>query len=756
VAALVTGLPGAPRLSIALLGPGSDEAVLTTLRDLQRQSEASCEFLVLRRSGDSGCLEAVARADGRIRLLDGSATGEEADLLDRAIAEARSPLFCVVRPGERVMHRAAALLCDALARSPDAGLAHTWWIPVPPEGQLPEHRFQVQRKRLAAFLPEGLRHRHAMLVFGNVVQSLPTFRTDLLRTARPIGHGSLEQALHVAILRVLKEAGGTVVAQILCARPASPSRRWDLTGPTGYLAHLLIHRRVRGRLPGKLGYPLPYFAMLVGKGMGWHLARSLAPMRSEQLYLFSTRFRRIRTRIARLVRSSLDYRRLIAALDRWPLRLLLPGPANRPIDGTRIGYFRAVYPGHTETFLRRELESLRNAGLPLEMLAIIPPQVPQPPDSNSPAGEVHYLDEADERAGQALLRKRRWTRPVTTLRLVLFAIHHPYRVDKTWSRDLQLFREGVRLAGAMQLRGITHLHSSFADRGAAICFIAARLLRISYSVQARASELHRFADTEAALDRIRPADFVVTNSKYNERFLTTHLQKGRRRIPPVRVIYNGLDLARFQPDGSGAAPESGKSFRILSVGRLIEPKGFRYLLPAIRILRERGIEATGEIIGGPVDPGQAVTWVELRMLLQELELEPWVRFRGFQPFSEVLAAFRRADVLALPCVAARSGSHDITPNVLIEAMAMGLPVVSTRSGAIPEMVEHEVTGLLVPTRDAGALADALERLAGDSALRASVGRAGREAVERQFDGRRNVLERLELFGRPLAQESGTR
>ncbi len=269
----------------------------------------------------------------------------------------------------------------------------------------------------------------------------------------------------------------------------------------------------------------------------------------------------------RSARPPTVYPWLVAALGHWPFRLLVPGRAEpRPVNGARIGYFRTMYPGLTETFVRRELESLRQAGLDIQMFALTPSPNPCPPDPNSPGGPVHYLSDAERQAGQVLLRKLWRTRPWTVCRLYLFVMRHPYRVDKTWQRDRSLFDLAVQLAGALHARGITHLHAPFADRGATVCFIAARLLGAGHSVQARASELHRFAESAAALDRLRPADFIITNSKYNERFLRSHLDG--RRSPPIHVIYNGLDLERFGSQGSSPQSSPGGPVRILSVGRL--------------------------------------------------------------------------------------------------------------------------------------------------------------------------------------------
>jgi colanic acid/amylovoran biosynthesis glycosyltransferase len=138
-------------------------------------------------------------------------------------------------------------------------------------------------------------------------------------------------------------------------------------------------------------------------------------------------------------------------------------------------------------------------------------------------------------------------------------------------------------------------------------------------------------------------------------------------------------------------------------------------------------------------------YLRLQRLQRELKLETEVNFLGAQRFEHVLEKYREADIFVLPSVIAADGSGDVTPNVVIEAMAMKLPVVSTRSRGIPELVEDGVTGILVPSRDEEALAGAILRLAQDAALRAELGNNGRRRVEERFDIHKNIREFVELF-----------
>ena len=208
------------------------------------------------------------------------------------------------------------------------------------------------------------------------------------------------------------------------------------------------------------------------------------------------------------------------------------------------------------------------------------------------------------------------------------------------------------------------------------------------------------------------------------------------------MIYNGLDLRHFVPGNT--ARNRSEEVKILSVARLIEPKGLVYLLGACRILKEKGYRFHCEIIGGQVEAYLAY-YVLLKKLHREFGLGEWVKFSGAQPFNDVLERYKISDIFVLPCVTGQDGSRDITPNVLIEAMAMKLPVISTKATAIPEIVDDGVNGFLVQPNDEQALAEALMKLMDDVNLRKRLGENGRRKVEERFDINKNVYQWADCF-----------
>jgi colanic acid/amylovoran biosynthesis glycosyltransferase len=478
------------------------------------------------------------------------------------------------------------------------------------------------------------------------------------------------------------------------------------------------------------------------------LADRLAPAWRYRLRRMSRSARAVPL-VAALLQWRHPYTAFGAQLRRWRNQgLAVKPPVRATQTAERIAYVLWRYPLLSETFIRREVHALRDAGVDPEVFALEPDDPPAPQDPTSPAGRVVYFGPVDEAAGRAAIRFHLKRRPWTVIRLWCFVVAHRVAGDTTWWRDRNVLYLGGQLASALAARGITHVHAPWANQLAVEAFVASRLIDATFTVQARASEMHRTVQAPLVADRLKFATFVITNSRYNERALGAWLAPVE--APPIHVVYNGIDLPRFRP----ATGVNRSGHRLLSVGRLVEPKGFRHLLYACRRLRDRGMNVSCEIIGGPSEPTDTAAWVELRMLLTSLELESVVQFQGSQSFSPVLRALERADIFVLPCVRGRDGSHDITPNALIEAMAMALPVVSTTCGAIPEIVDHEIDGLLVPPGDSDALADALERLIQDGELRESLGAAARQKVEDRFDAAKNVGRRVELFRGLRASPAG--
>jgi len=279
--------------------------------------------------------------------------------------------------------------------------------------------------------------------------------------------------------------------------------------------------------------------------------------------------------------------------------------------------------------------------------------------------------------------------------------------------------EAAWLGLELKRRGIRHVHAHFAGMAARTAYWMKRFHGISYSFTGHANDIFCETDFPVSLEAlVKEARLVVTETDYSRDWL-------RQRFPAygkkIERVYNGIHPGDFAPgegEPGAAVPE------IVSVGRLIEKKGFGDLIEACRLLGGR--EYRCRIVGaGPLEEA-------LRGQIEEAGLGERITLEGARPEAEVIACLRRARLFALACTREGDGGSDNLPTVIMEAMAAGLPVISTRVAGIPEMIDDGVTGRLLAEHDVAGLAAALETLLVDGALARRWGAAGRAAVERKF------------------------
>jgi glycosyltransferase involved in cell wall biosynthesis len=275
--------------------------------------------------------------------------------------------------------------------------------------------------------------------------------------------------------------------------------------------------------------------------------------------------------------------------------------------------------------------------------------------------------------------------------------------------------------------GIDHVHAHFAGMAARTAFWINKFFSITFSFTAHANDIFSPRQFEIGLDKlVDTARAIVTETDYAARFLRERFLRCANR---VHRIYNGLDLAEF-----GRADFSSTPALIIAVGRLIPKKGFGDLIRACGLLAERGKSFRCEIIGeGPLEN-------ELRAQIDELCLQNNVVLAGAKPQTKLRRRLAAATVFVLPSVIDLDGGMDNLPTVIMEAMATGLPVVSTNIGGIPEMVVESETGFLVQPGNVPAMADAIDKLIDDHLLGQRLGDTGRQRAQKLFSIRENVRE----------------
>jgi len=373
----------------------------------------------------------------------------------------------------------------------------------------------------------------------------------------------------------------------------------------------------------------------------------------------------------------------------------------------KVAYVLNRFPAPSQTFVNNEIRALRERGVDLTVFALRPGsdclEAPAPTVYHKPAcnGRIGPL-------GQELARR---------LGLEKSA---PFEAAWAWYHieAVRLFaREAVR-------RGISHVHAHSAWLPAALALLMGRAEPFTVSLTAHARDIFVGGGTFAS--KLSRCSQCITCTEANAQLLRSMARPADRR--KIQRIYHGTDLTRFVYRRAGPSAEST---RVLGIGRLVPKKGFETLVRACSLLaKDRALRC--EIVGeGPLE-------ARLRRLVAELELDDMVQFTPWVPYDAMPQVYRRAHVLAVPSLQAPDGDRDGLPNVAVEALATGTPVVASAFSALPEAVRHEETGLLCPPGDPQALAGALERIFADSRLRAHVSERGRRLAEERFDYRENA------------------
>jgi colanic acid/amylovoran biosynthesis glycosyltransferase len=296
-----------------------------------------------------------------------------------------------------------------------------------------------------------------------------------------------------------------------------------------------------------------------------------------------------------------------------------------------------------------------------------------------------------------------------------------------WGRRTDFLRlyQAVYVGLRLKEMGIRHVHAHFAGMAARTAYWISRFFPITYSFTAHANDIFAPRDFEIGLDKlVDAARVIVTETDYAAQFLRERFPKHADRI---HRIYNGLNLAEF-----GRADFSSTPPLIIGVGRLIAKKGFANLIRACGLLSDRGKSYQCDIIGeGPLEN-------ELHAQIEQLNLQNRVALSGAKPQRDIRQRLAAANVFVLPSVVDPQGGMDNLPTVIMEAMATGLPVISTDIGGIPEMVVQNETGLLVQPGDSVGLAGAIEKVIYARSLGQKLGQAGYERAQKLFAIEKNV------------------
>ncbi len=391
----------------------------------------------------------------------------------------------------------------------------------------------------------------------------------------------------------------------------------------------------------------------------------------------------------------------------------------------RVAYLYSRYPVVSQTFCDSEMLALESLGFELEVVSLNPP-----PDSfrherlDRLQAEIHYPppDKILEEEARA---------PSFMKELGPLIAEHDHKYGASFKAATRA-RNAWHFAPLLRRLGVSHLHVHFANRATHTALFLKKL-GFTFSFTAHAQDFMVDLGSDDLLrEMINEAEFVVAVSDFSRALLSKISPNQNHKL--VR-IYNGIELQDFPQ----SQPEAPETLRIVSIGRLIEFKGFQHLVAATDILKKQGIAIEVRIIGeGP-------SRMELQQQISTLDLTSSIQLLGVRSQEQIKTELAAAHVFVLPSIVDQKGASDILPTVITEAMACCLPVVSTRVAGIPEMVKHEETGILVEPMDNQSLASALARLAAEPETRTRMGIAGRRHAESLFALEKTAPQLGDLF-----------
>jgi len=385
-----------------------------------------------------------------------------------------------------------------------------------------------------------------------------------------------------------------------------------------------------------------------------------------------------------------------------------------------LAYIFERFPTFTQTFCVREILELERQGVrPLIFSLRDTRDEPAQSYPESLRDRVVYLPPSNDLVAQV----KKWRTEQMVPKPVDYAL-------RLWDSrpDKNRVYEAAWIGNYLQEHApeIHHAHGHFAGMAARTMWWLRQFHGHTFSFTAHANDVFcPEPDTPVTRDLLmRDASRVVTVSDYTVRRLQKEYPVAERKI---RRVYNGLDLEKWTEACAGK-PKGIGSRRIYSVGRLIEKKGYDDLVRACAHLRDRGKEFSCHIIGnGPLEG-------ELQQLIAEHGLQEQVILEGEKDQAAIIDHLaNRAHLFALPCVTEADGGMDNLPTVIMEAMAVGLPCVSTRLAGVPEMVIEGKTGLLSDERQPERFAECLETLLEDEERCHQMGRAGYRLAAERFD-----------------------
>jgi len=420
-----------------------------------------------------------------------------------------------------------------------------------------------------------------------------------------------------------------------------------------------------------------------------------------------------------------------------------------------MAYVVEKFPSPTESFILNEILQLQKTGIELYLLVLRKQKryrrIPELTKLNSPViclpkicfffpfffffrtflSGMFFRSCVAQNTPLRQYLKHVWSLPSHN-RILHF--DYPGRRIGRLIKDLRNHQIALFFARKLKDKNINHVHAHFAFISVDIASLLAKLLGIKYSFTAHAQDI--YTNLNKIQQAVGEASFTITCTRYNRYYLNKI--SDCEYADKIFTVYHGVEISKWL--SSHHDHKIGRSeIRILSIARLVEKKGLIYLLKAVQRLIQKDIQVTCTIIGeGPLRR-------HLVSQIKDMGLGDRVRLLDFLPQEQIKNFFAQSDIFILPCIIAGNGDRDGMPNVIMEAMLSGVPVISTPVSAIPEIIQDGITGILVREKDEKAIADAVIRLKKYPMLYAKITSNGRMEVIKKFDIEENTDELIKIF-----------
>lgn len=388
----------------------------------------------------------------------------------------------------------------------------------------------------------------------------------------------------------------------------------------------------------------------------------------------------------------------------------------------KIAYILGSFPGGEPPFIINEIKELIKEGLDI---LVFP---------------VHKVNGGDRKVDSRGI-KAIYADPIFSLKIIMAHLYFIFRSPFEYFSLLiknkifggkKIFWEGVYYAKVIDGLQIKHIHAHFAWNSTDCARMVKRLTGIPFSFTAHARDI--YVETDYFKEKLEDAKFVITCVQHNKDYMVRHY--GDEFEDKINVVYHGVDIDKFNPQDR----QEKSKIDILSITQaLSEKKGLDYLIEAIFLLKNRGFSVNCQIIGKGKNSSR------LDDLVNDLGVRDYIKLVKPLRQEKLVEFYQNSKIFVLPCIIARDGDRDGIPNVLAEAMAMEIPVISTKLPNIAELIEDGKDGILVPERNARVLADTIEKLLSDAGKRKKMEKNAREKVTKEFDAKEHIKKLAALF-----------